>query len=418
MAQKKGVNVAAAILGISVMIILIGVIAFTLGKSKGARYRARELYKLEKTLGLKDIEEKDFNPGFDEETYENMVAAAVDVKLDDDNFDSLGMFSQSLKKIHVAMLNYATEALVLNEEEGRKVLEQYEGLHERLAIDYYKELRERKKELKNKKREILVDRNSEPFITYNTYESTHEFAKVISSHICNLAGLSIATADSTMPGGFGKPVGIFLGPICKYILSRALKVVENKLREWAIIKDYTISREELKSHIREMIVHLGTAQDTFETTFDETYVRTILFFFESTANLEMVSKSVVTAGFRLNGYFDLSFNHEEKKIILTLPPPVILSVDSDTRMTNMENGWFVEISADNINTAYYSVKEEARYRSLETGLLKKAKENSKLILRTLFEPFLTFTEYQYTFDIEYDSRLGTGSARVETNNLD
>jgi hypothetical protein len=176
-----------------------------------------------------------------------------------------------------------------------------------------------------------------------------------------------------------------------------------------VIQDFTVSKVSIKQHIRKMIVEMGTVKDNFRTVFDEEYTLKLIFGLKSQANLKLQVKSIVKAGFKLDKFFKLEFDHGTKEIVLTLPEPEILSNEIDARVKNMEDGWFVKIDKEKLNWVNQKARQWSYDKAIESGILKNAKRNAELILKTIFQPIVLATDQDYKISIRFKTSGNKGT---------
>ena len=364
-------------------------ISASVGFDKGVKHQIERSYNVKKEIPIDPVEQKPFQPKLDYERITNAVAKVGDAN----NPKDYRVFSQSVKQIHGTILEFLSEKLGLTEEEQQSVLEHYNEYHEGFAGDYYKQL--------TKLNKSTFSDKEKSFVTYDTVQSVGNLSSILSSNICNLAGfiLTLATTQSK----YSSPMGMFLGKPCQFLLSKALNPIVRELKRLAVIKDLTVSKISLRKHIREMIVEMGTVKDSFRTVIDEEYILKLILGLESRANFSLHVKSIVKAGFKLDKFFKLEFDHETKEIVLTLPEPEILSNEIDARVMDMENGWFVKIDKDKINRVNRKARQWSYDVAIESGILKNAKKNAGIILKTIFQPIVMAMDPDYKISIRFKS---------------
>ncbi len=326
------------------------------------------------------------------------IIAHVATKKDTGSRDYQG-FSKAVKQVHHAMLNQLSENLDLSREEQTKMLAAYSKKHEIYAGSYYNQLK--------KMRVPIQMGGNRTVVTYETYKSSDEFSRMVGSSICELStfALKIALGDNLA----SEAVSRFLKAPCSYALTHLLKPLEAKLKEWAIIRDYTISRLSLQNHLRSAVAELATVEDTFRITWNKRYVKELkLWFWDSTADLKIKINSKVKAGFKLHKFFQLNFDHKNKIAIITLPEPEILSNEVRPEIINMSNGLLVKINEEKITRMIAQGRRWSRNQAIKKGMLRAAKKSSRKILTSIFTPLLNQVDQKYRVEITFQTSIRIG----------
>jgi len=384
-------------------LVLVGILLITNPGCKNDRQRIEKFFNVKNEVSLPEETGKDFSPQLD---YERITDSITKVN-SNNNPQDYQEFSQSVKEIHEEILTYLSRSLNLPEKTRDEVLKQYRDYHDTFAHDYYNQLAEQKN--------VTLPAETQSYITYNTIISAQHFTNLLSANICNLAGfiITLTTSQSLETS----PIGLFLGKSCQAILSLLLKPIAEKIKQAAVIKDFTESKVSLQKHIRNMIIELGTIKDSFVTDIDEHYKLELFFGIKSEAHLCVHARSTIKAGFKLHRYFKLKFNHTNKEILMTLPEPEILSNQIDTQIVDMDNGLLVKIDKRKLNEVSYKVKKWGIKTAIKSGILDNAKKNVHLILKTIFQPIILATDPGYKIRINYKSLPGQKN-RIESNSAD
>ena len=363
------------IAGIALFVIFItAVVVKDCSYKQGFEYAAQQFYTNNVQNKIKTKSPGQFNPKID---YARMINSVANIK-DGSNPNNYKEFSISLRNIHEEVLSFLSEVIELPEVEKKQLLAQYKNSHEKIAREYYSQLVEKHKN--------DVPNSDKTVVNWDIYKSVDDFSRLLSANVCSLAGF-VVTVASKSPA-LGKPVGLFLGKPCQFLLSKALKPINAELRQWALVEDYKKSEARLRDHISNMIAELATVEDKFETTLDETYVREILKIFKSKAKLRLKAVGNVKAGIDMKKFFSLEFKVDLHEIIITLPEPEILTNEIVPKIENIEDGWFIEIDKEKINEALVNAKKILKAEALKSKILDRAKKNAGAILKVIFQPIV------------------------------
>jgi|WetSurSiteA1Bulk_404760.scaffolds.fasta_scaffold10736_2 hypothetical protein len=220
-------------------------------------------------------------------------------------------------------------------------------------------------------------------INYNVSLSVDAFSNVLSSKICTIVGLAITIS------GIPKLYSISSTLFCEELLSNLLMPILEELKNQALILDYVNAEIKITEHIRELIIELATVQDRFRADYKGEQVRQIIFkSWKSTAELKMKVTATIKAGFDLKEYFDIKFSESEKTLTIYLPKAKILSEDFDYSITDITDGWFIEIDKNHINSAMIEMKRRLRNEALQSGILIRAESHAEMIISSLLEPIM------------------------------
>ena len=304
-------------------------------------------------------------------------------------------FSNAINEINSELLRFLFEAFELTTEQKRTIRNEYSKSHSIIASEYFQSYKRKLKEI-----EYLPP--SETTFAYPTYTDIDAFGDILSQKVCTIVSILLSSTNLSLIGAINS---LYSDP-CEYVIVSAVNPILEGLENSALIKDHLMCRLNIKEHVREMILELATIKDGYKADFATTYERKIFFdLFRSEADLRANVTGIIKAGFDLNKYFDLNINDEYKKFIITLPEPEILSTDIDYKITDMNDGWFIEINEKNINQSFALVKKRLQRDAIRSGILIKAKENVSKVVDIIFKPIAMLPQMQYSIEIKYASTL-------------
>lgn len=105
---------------------------------------------------------------------------------------------------------------------------------------------------------------------------------------------------------------------------------------------------------------------------------------------------VVKAGIDFSG-IKVSINEEKKTVTVTIPEAKILSTEikeDSFRMYDEKNNLFNPIKIEDMNEANKELKANAEEKAISGGLLTKAKENAKIIIKNMVSEMMTSKDYK------------------------
>lgn len=89
-------------------------------------------------------------------------------------------------------------------------------------------------------------------------------------------------------------------------------------------------------------------------------------------------------------------DNQEKTVKITLPESRIISseIDHDSfELVNEKEGWFNELSAEDVNKTFSHVKELEEEKAIENGVLSRADENAARILESFVKSSFDLKDY-------------------------
>lgn len=157
----------------------------------------------------------------------------------------------------------------------------------------------------------------------------------------------------------------------------------------------TLAGETIQSEIRE-IGELITAEYFYTHAEDFENIKTMFGMklpFTKTSVVYMVDGSI-KAGIDF-AKVTVEVDDEAKTVKITLPESRVIAseIDHDSfSLVNEKEGWFNELSTEDVNRTFAHVKELEEQKSIDNGLLERADENAKRVI-TSFVKNLEMKEY-------------------------
>jgi hypothetical protein len=304
-------------------------------------------------------------------------------------------FTLSVSEIHEAIIEYAVQRYQLSSSERNILLESMQEQKGKIANIYFEDLR-----YQLMSSDEYLPRQNKVF-NYPTYLSVNAFSKIISSKICSIAEIIIGVLVKKPGVSIGIPL---MNHPCEILLAEALVPIIEGLKNQALIIDHLNAQFSITEHVREMIMELATVQDKFKVDYSIQPDRKILWW-TSKAELKMKVTGIVKAGFDLKSFFSVSIDDGQKKIFIHLPKPTLLSTDISPVITNMENGWFVEIDQNKLNDAMYILRQRIQATAISSGLLQQAERNAINVVKSIFAPIAELPQFTYSVEVDFGGSL-------------
>lgn len=255
-----------------------------------------------------------------------------------------------------------------------------------------------------------TDGDSSELFDLRTYEAASDFSVVLADRSCQ----AFSFAMSYSPAGTTQKH--MLKGLCGIVAHELLMPLTTALRDRALVIDIEASRSELKEHLRTAIAELAVAEDRLATTFSRDFTRT--FFadtwaeFHSTATLEINASGVIKAGYDLREYFDLTVDHMDKRLIVTLPEPRILSRDIELEVASDRDGFLSKVTPEKRTQALRQIRSELQRRAVQGGLLVEAKEKVEGLVQIIYSPLSYLPEGSYAVEVQFSDGISISRSRL------
>jgi tRNA nucleotidyltransferase (CCA-adding enzyme) len=123
----------------------------------------------------------------------------------------------------------------------------------------------------------------------------------------------------------------------------------------------------------------------------------------STTEVEISAISVVKVGFKLDNYLNISMDAKNKRVVVTLPEPVILSHEVYPRVDKLDVGWIRQINDEDFNKNFNTLREEFRKDALNSDIMLKAKKRATEMMDVLLGPVVYGLNKNYKLQVQYKS---------------
>jgi hypothetical protein len=248
---------------------------------------------------------------------------------------------------------------------------------------------------------------------YKNYNAVNSFADSIAGYACDFAALpTLSKLQTTLSddGEDGDLLSFSLKMPCVKILSQSIIPIINYLKDQAIIQDVEVIKVTLEGQLRNSVLQLATAEDAYDFNVHDAWSRTVdLIFWKptSTTSIDAAVKAHVKAGFDLKEKFSMEVNHNDKKIIIKLPRPTILSNEIYMTFDQAREGW---IAPSPNSSMYNSMHDQAQSKALEYAnngnIMESARQSAVKSLHNIFDPIMALPQFNYTVEVVVDDGDG------------
>ena len=312
----------------------------------------------------------DFHPSIDE-------AQAVVILSDPSHHKK--EFNDLVYQVNMDLLGHVGSRMGLSSELKKKVEEEYRTKHHPyLKQLYYNDF------------VTLQDTTSNLYQSFyqnqaaNAVETLNEVASKYTCFLVNSVVVNLLKSDA---GRLGVK-GLNVDTPCGLALGEGLKPLVNRLRERAAIDDFSKSKGLINERVAKYITELATYEIKDKKALSKQISTKVLGYDVSQTDLEITAMSVAKLGFKLDQYLNVSLDSKEKKLVVTLPQPIILSHEVFPLVDKLDIGWLRDVSKEDLNKNFNVLRTEFRRDALEPENLAKAKEKAKEVMGMLFNPVL------------------------------
>lgn len=297
-----------------------------------------------------------------------------------------------LWELHESVVTHVARRLELPEEAREIVVRRARDRHKAMVDLYYREFH-------NAISQETAIPDAEGAFSFRLASAARDFSRILSQQLCGYT-LSALHAEIDIPGA--KAV---LAVPCEVILTEVLLPITEEMESQGLLLDYVNGRETIENQLQRAILELGTAETEFDDQVSLEYSKKLYFDWAvSRGNLRISAHPRVKAGFDLLQYFSYQVDGAREELIVTLPPPKILSVTPNLRIDQLREGFLVNIDEAKVNEAIAIIEASARQRAIDSGLLEVARANAQATVRQLLLPLARSPLGVYGVRVEFADR--------------
>ncbi len=219
-------------------------------------------------------------------------------------------------------------------------------------------------------------------------KAVEAFNEVSSKYTCFIVN-HILTSILETKDGYLKVEGRRINEPCSIALEEGIAPMIKRLKEKALIDDFTRSRGLLSEKIETTIAELATMEVRDKKGLKRKLQSKVMGYNVSSTDIDISAISILKAGFKLDQYFDIKMYSQGKRLVVTLPQPEILSHEVYPRIDKLDIGWMRSIKDEDFNKNFNLLRDEFRKDALKSDIYLKSKEKVKEVLHILLSPLLS-----------------------------
>ena len=326
----------------------------------------------------------DFKPQINEEL---AVAVLRDPK------NNKREFSDLIYTFNLQLLYHVASRMGLDNDKKAMIKTEYDKHHPYLKQLYYNDFL------------ALKDTTSVTYQSWygneaaNAVQSLYEVASKYTCFLTNTIFLNLIKSDA----GKMSIKGADVATPCGVAMKEGLAPIIKKLEERAAIEDFSRKKGYLQERVEKAIAELATMELRDKKGLSKQLSTKVLGYNVSTTEVEISAISVVKVGFKLDNYLNISMDAKNKRVVVTLPEPVILSHEVYPRVDKLDVGWIRQINDEDFNKNFNILREEFRKDALNSDIMPKAKKRANEMMDVLLGPVVYGLNKNYKLQIQYRS---------------
>lgn len=300
-------------------------------------------------------------------------------------------FDQLVYEINMAILQHVFSRLGLFDQYADLIKSQYKHHHIYLTELYYNDFTTHFDSTAALQEMWYASRGK------NAVEALNQVA---SSYTCFL----ITQVLNSLIGYTGEEIlvaGKELAKPCSIALDEAFKPLIKGLKSRAAIEDFQKSKGIFEKKIEASISELATYEVRDKKGLTRQMQTKVFGYAVSNTNIEVSAISIIKAGIQLNAGVLLNIDDSKGEVIITLPPPSILSHEVYPRIDQMNLGWMRELTSADLNENFELLRQEFRKEAIADNLFDKAKKQVESLMLSLYEPVIKNFNSSYKLVVRF-----------------
>lgn len=293
---------------------------------------------------------------------------------------------------NMIMLNHVANRMNLKGDAKGLIAKEYNKHHDYLSNLYYTDLVEMHDSSDNR-----ISTWYENKIT-NVVDILNEVSSKYACFLVNHVIKSVLTQTGGDISSINKEV---LKTPCAIILTEALKPMMDRLKEKASIRDLRSAEDMLENRVETVIIELGTMKMEDKKAINKKLQTKIWGMTVSSTDLEISAISIIKAGFRLDKYFYLKVDEENRTIIVNLPEAEILSHEVYPKVETLDIGWYRELENKDFNRNFNVLRAEFKQEAYDNGIFTKAQDQAIKVMDLFIQPLVQTLAPDYKVEVRF-----------------
>jgi len=324
-------------------------------------------------------EKRDFKVKYKATDFSYKIDDAYTLKLLSDPTNHRRDFNNFLYEYNMALLSHLGKRMGFTEDLMISARDKYNDHHAYIKDLYYKDFM---------KLRTGSNKATDTWYRQDESKAVEAFNEVSSKYTCFMVN-HILTSILETKNGYLEVEGRQINEPCTIALDEGIAPMMRRLKERAIVDDFTRSRGMLSEKVENTISELATMEVRDKKGLRRKLQSQVMGYNVSSTDIDISAISILKAGFDLNAFFDIRMNEKTKDLIVTLPQPKILSHEVYPRVDKLDVGWMRSISDKDFNDNFNLLREQFRKDAVTSDIFKKSKLKVVDVLEILLSPLLS-----------------------------
>ena len=324
-------------------------------------------------------EKKEFKIKYKASDFAYEIDDSYTLKLLSDPTNHRKEFNNFLYEYNMALLQHLGKRMGFSPDLMISARDRYNDHHAYIKDLYYKDFM---------KLRTGANKATDTWYKQDESKAVEAFNEVSSKYTCFMVN-HIMTSILETKNGYLEVEGRQISEPCTIALNEGIAPMMKRLKERAIVDDFTRSRGMLSEKVESTISELATMEVRDKKGLRRKLKSKVMGYDVSSTDIDISAISILKAGFDLNAYFDIRIDNQSKDLIVTLPQPKILSHEVYPRVDKLDVGWMRSISDQDFNDNFNLLREQFRKDAVTSDVFKKSKIKVVDVLEILLSPLLT-----------------------------
>ena len=300
-------------------------------------------------------------------------------------------FSDLIFQFNTALVTHVCNRMGLDEPTRAACLEEYRKMHPVVNQLYYNDFAG------------MSDTTSQLYRTW--YENQSAGAadllnEVASKYTCFFITNIISTVLKTQDGKLSVK-GAKVETPCGIALTEGLRPTVKRLQDAAAIRDFAKARGLLREKVERSITELAVKEVRDKKGIRVNNSTKVMGYNVSKTDFDLTAISIIKVGFNLNNYFDLTVDNANKRVIVTLPQPQILSHEVYPKVENLDVGWMREINPQDFNDNINKLRQAFRDDANSSNIFNESKQRALDVMQMMLLPAVRNINREYKVAVAF-----------------
>ena len=308
-------------------------------------------------------------------------------------------FSDLIFQFNSALVSHVCNRMGLDDNTRAACLEEYRKMHPLINQMYFNDFAG------------MSDTTSQLYRTW--YENQSAGAadllnEVAGKYTCFFITNIISTVLKTQDGKLSVK-GTKVETPCSIAIMEGLRPTVKRLQDAAAIRDFAKARGLLKEKVERSITELAVKEVRDKKGIRVDNATKIMGYNVSKTDFDVTAISILKVGFNLNNFFDVTVDNANKRIIVTLPQPQILSHEVYPKVENLDVGWMREINPQDFNDNINKLRQAFRDDAYNSTIFTEAKQRALDIMQLILLPAVRGINRDYKVAVAFQQPIADNS---------